>query len=576
MRESIKIPNSVVVSGITDTDIDEVVSTFLEKHGSINRHFRIDAPESDFHHHVIVEFTYGTAMLTLEPLLPLKLESSVQPGASYEVQSLASVYALNARNIATRAYMTQLQEIAKLSGNSLEQMLKEELASLASSTIPLHGCQDTSFEQTPLPQTEPLTQGDLLSSPSPHPANSSEPSALESPLDPLQPCTSSTLNKNLIDFTPLPTPPAAANGTFQPTLDLNPPSVQRVVVEHVVRSSETTSHFAIPSRLRAFSGKSPRPNNEADYDTWRTSVEVLMKDPAISDLNCTHRILDSLLPPAAEMTKHLGPQAKPSAYLDILDSAFGAVEDGDELYARFLSTLQNEGEKPSSFLQRLHVCLSMTMRRGGVSASEFDKQLLKQFCRGCWDNALIVDLQLQQKKGSPPSFAELLLMLRTEEDKQAAKVSRMRQHLGTAKPAPCAAKQRVMSHLQTVHATAESEIDILKKQIADITAQVSSLKRDNNKQEQPARQKAKSLAESAKVEARPVKKKVSQHQSPVAKVHSKPRPWYCFQCGEDGHIASACDNEPNPSLVAAKKKQLRERQAIWEASNVPEEKPHLN
>lgn len=349
-----------------------------------------------------------------------------------------------------------------------------------------------------------------------------------------------------------------------------------MVVEHVVRSSETTSHFAIPSRLRAFSGKSPRPNNEADYDTWRTSVEALMKDPAVSDLNCTHRILDSLLPPAAEMTKHLGPQAKPSAYLDILDSAFGAVEDGDELYARFLSTLQNEGEKPSSFLQRFHVCLSMTMRCGGVSASEFDKQLLKQFCRGCWDNALIVDLQLQQKKGSPPSFAELLLMLRTEEDKQAAKVSRMRQHLGTAKPAPCAAKQRVMSHLQTVHATAESEIDVLKKQIADITAQVSSLKRDNNKQEQPARQKAKSLAESAKVEARPVKKKVSQHQSPVAKVHSKPRPWYCFQCGEDGHIASACDNEPNPSLVAAKKKQLRERQAIWEASNVPEEKPHLN
>lgn len=251
-----------------------------------------------------------------------------------------------------------------------------------------------------------------------------------------------------------------------------------------------------------------------------------MKDPSVSDAHCTHRILDSLLPPASEITKHLGPQAKPSAYLELPDSAYGTIEDGDELYARFMSTLQNDGEKPSTFLQRLHVALSTTMRRGGVSSHDFVQQFLKQFCRGCWENALIVDLQLEQKKMNLPSFAELLLLLRTEEDKQATKMSRMKQHLGSAKPAYSASKQRVMSHLKTAHATTDSdhntEVETL-TQIADFSAQLNSMTAESKKQKLP-KQKAKSLASSAKAEAYPVKKKGTSQQSPTVKMSSKPRP----------------------------------------------------
>lgn len=53
-----------------------------------------------------MEFTHGTAMESLEPLLPLKLQNPTQTDTVYEVKSLASVY-------------------------TLEQMLKEELAHLA-------------------------------------------------------------------------------------------------------------------------------------------------------------------------------------------------------------------------------------------------------------------------------------------------------------------------------------------------------------------------------------------------------------------------------------------------------------
>lgn len=98
-----------------------------------------------------------------------------------------------------------------------------------------------------------------------------------------------------------------------------------------------------------------------------------------------------------------------------------------------MSTLQNAGEKSSSYLHRLQVALHTAIQRGGVNANEFDKHLVKQFCRGCWDDTLIADPQLEQKIKHPPSFAELLLLLCTEEDKYANKAMQMKQHLGASK-----------------------------------------------------------------------------------------------------------------------------------------------
>ncbi len=178
-----------------------------------------------------------------------------------------------------------------------------------------------------------------------------------------------------------------------------------------------------PLRFRAFSGKIPRPSTEVDYDAWRGSVELILQDPSLSDLHRSRKILDSVLPPASEIVRHLGATAPPNAYLDILDSAFDAVEDGDDLFARFLNTLQNAGEKPSVYRQRLQAALLKAIKRGAISSAEADKQLLKQFCRGCLNDALISTLQLKCKRGSPPSFSELLLQLRSEENRHSAKES---------------------------------------------------------------------------------------------------------------------------------------------------------
>lgn len=515
----IKIPNAVVISGAAKIVEDEEVIDFLKQYGSISRLEVVDEPSSTFDGNLIVEFNQGAALATLVPLLPYTYNSSTKK--SYHIHSLASIYAKSVGHDKTQSYLTELKQIAKLSGKNYAEVLKDMMTEIGETVTAENGETDSveGFDQKPsaLP---PLTgSADAL------------------------PGTSGTHPK----------PPFA----------ISPPEVQRYVVEHIVKSDEAPMSMLGSQRLRVFSGRTPRPSHETDYDTWRSSVALIMKDPAISDLQRSRKILDSLLPPAADMVKHLSPDTLPDIYLHQLDSAFGTVQDGDELYAKFMDTFQDAGEKPSAFLQRLQAALNLTVKRGGVRVTEVNRHLLNQFCRGCWDNSLISDLQLKQKKANPPSFAELLLLLRTEEDHEAAKTQRMKQHLGSA-------KQRVSSHSQIAHCDQGEEKGLLcalttitqqlAKQMADVQNQLASLTATHLKVKGSLPSK----------HSHP-----SSEHSPAAK-SSQPKPGYCFRCGEDGHIKPQCDNEPNPALVAAKRKKFSERGQTWQKKTLPPSRNSLN
>lgn len=69
------------------------------------------------------------------------------------------------------------------------------------------------------------------------------------------------------------------------------------------------------------------------------------------------------------------PHTSPIVYLQTLDSAYGTVQDSDKLYAKFMDTFQDAGEKPSHYLQRLQVALNQTVKRGGVLNKDFDRDL---------------------------------------------------------------------------------------------------------------------------------------------------------------------------------------------------------
>lgn len=128
-------------------------------------------------------------------------------------------------------------------------------------------------------------------------------------------------------MTPKPSKPGAVRkkNTVHASLT-NPPEVQRVVVEHVIKSQSSNSKW-----MRTFSGKIPKPPGEADYETRSLHVELMFNDDRLSVDVQRRKILESLLPPASDVVRQLGTSAHPRHYVQLLDSAYGLVEDGEEV-----------------------------------------------------------------------------------------------------------------------------------------------------------------------------------------------------------------------------------------------------
>lgn len=542
-RCGVKIPNAVIVSGLTRAgDQDEQVIDFLKEYGSIKRTILVDEDESEFYQNLIVEYTHGTALGTLSGILPYKYALQDDPSVVYNIRTLSSAYQAEVSGNITKTYLSELKALAKLSGAEYGHVLKGVVSQISKDIEAMSSVS----EEVPLTHAETSTETQLtITSTEQHPLVLS----------------SGTAHRN--DGLPPPgTIPTNSVGTA-PSLsanDMNPPEVQKVVVEHIVRSEAISPCFQPQLRLRSFSGKTPRPNNETDYDTWRSHIELLLNDPNILSLQITRKIVESLLPPAADVVKGLRPNSPPLAFLQLLDSAFGVVEDGEELFARFLNTFQNPGESASAYLHRLQVALNLVVKRGGVAPGEVDRHLLKQFCRGCWDSVLLSTLQLEQARSHPPSFAELLLMLRTEEDRQQAKASRMRKHIGATKRVQVQS-QSACADPKEKPQVCPSAIEDLVKQVATLQSQLTSFMAEKKKDRKGTAQKPQSRT--------PDKTNANMQAQIRTKQMNKPRPWYCFKCGEDGHISSTCTEAPNPALVAEKRKQLEKRLSEWEMQANP-------
>lgn len=135
--------------------------------------------------------------------------------------------------------------------------------------------------------------------------------------------------------------------------------------------------------------------------------------------------------------------------------------------------------------------LSATVRRGGIAEKERDRSLLKQFCRGCWDQDLIANLQLERRTNNPPTFAELVVSVRTEEDRRASKEDRMRSHFGMTKQGPAPSRSRAAVHQLSAHSHEVAsgtapETDSMRKQISEIHAQLASMRPLTHQKCQPA------------------------------------------------------------------------------------------
>lgn len=100
MTEGVKIPHAVLVSGLTNTEVDNEIFDFLKQYGSISRIIKV--PTTDPVTQAVAEFEYGSAVQALEAsVLPYRKPCVAKPEVIHQVQSLASVYTSDVGTSAT-------------------------------------------------------------------------------------------------------------------------------------------------------------------------------------------------------------------------------------------------------------------------------------------------------------------------------------------------------------------------------------------------------------------------------------------------------------------------------------------
>ena len=83
--ENVKVPNAVILSGLTNTEGDENIMDFLKQYESISRFIKVSDQNSEFFGMVIVEYNSGAAVETLENDLPLDKTSDSDANVVYHI-----------------------------------------------------------------------------------------------------------------------------------------------------------------------------------------------------------------------------------------------------------------------------------------------------------------------------------------------------------------------------------------------------------------------------------------------------------------------------------------------------------
>lgn len=329
---------SIYLTALTETDTDADIIASLKVYGTVSKVVKLQATAKGGA--AIVEFNSQIPMAMFELNYPLKVANVHNPRVTWQVDSLETL---------ARTWTTVPGQDISLALSSSSESSNES------------GHSD--FSSTPLIRRSRNKR--------------TYPPTCKSPL---------SVGANTDTFQPIVGRKVKKYKTLELEDDeLNPPDVQRIVVEHVIKNDPSTGQS--PSKwLRPFSGKVPKPPGEVDFETWCLHVDLMFQDRISVELQ-RRKILESLLPPASNVVRQLGSSAHPRDYVKLLDSAYGLVEDGEEIFVKFLNTHRNSGEKASEYLQRLQVLLSTAVKRNGVSQSAASHHLLKQFKRGCWDQS---------------------------------------------------------------------------------------------------------------------------------------------------------------------------------------------
>ncbi len=261
-------------------------------------------------------------------------------------------------------------------------------------------------------------------------------------------------------------------------------------------------------------------------------------------------------------------------YLEALESTFGSLESGEDLYFAFRLLRQRPGESLSDFLRRIEKSLTKVVQRGGLAPSNVDKARVEQLIRGAVESdMMLLQLRLRERKEHPPTFLSLLNEIREAEEIEVTR----RKFTATAKPI----------HLQNEGNNCPAFVRELKAEIQELRNQLKSdcsnslpassmmlESRTKLRQTSPSDQNdvtKDSEVQSLRKEVRQLQQQLavmsvgsssSASQVPLPQPHASGplRPklsrnmedYFCYRCGEDGHISTKCQAPENATQVITK------------------------
>ncbi|XP_067235363.1 uncharacterized protein [Chanodichthys erythropterus] len=345
-------------------------------------------------------------------------------------------------------------------------------------------------------------------------------------------------------------------------------------------------------RLRVFSGITPTPMGEEQVEYWLEQATVMVEGSDCPEKEKRRRIIESLRGPALEIVRSLrfsNPEASSDEYISAIDRAFGSPETGEDLYFAYRLIQQKSGEMLSDYVQRLEPFLAKVVRKGGVRAQDMNRVRIEQLLRGAVGaDIMLLQLRLKEKRANPPTFLELLSQIRVEEEHER---SRRKVH----------ARVRSVEAQDCVSAT-DFDLQELRADVKALQAKMSELKVKSNpvsKESVSTKVQARQCTSDDKaIGASELQKKVDRLSQKVKTLESREpaqpasasavkakvsdsgskKPlsqqeddFFCYRCGEDGHISTKCTATQNEKKVIrrliASLRKAKEKQSSSEVSS---------